>query len=266
MMGLTVERLDHLGLVAGMCQEIGLAEYLDGMRVPVNTSGERDATGDDAVGQIGPRIHIAHHVGPVPRAQRGEEVPALLPPQRRLIVVTGIQAAGKSTVARLLAQRFTRGVHVEADTLQHMIVSGSEGVQEPGTPTGEAARQYHLRLKHMCLLGRSFAEAGFTAVLDDIILGDGWRSVQAHLRGVPYVLIVLAPRVEIVARERDRRRAKRPLGEAWAVYLDHAFRTTMEGVGHWIDTSEQTPTQTVEQILLWLHSHEGTSQTSQSQS
>ena len=27
-----------------------------------------------------------------------------------------------------------RGVHVEADTLQHMIVSGSEGVREPGAP------------------------------------------------------------------------------------------------------------------------------------
>lgn len=97
----------------------------------------------------------------------------LLPTERRIIVVTGIQAAGKSTVARLLAQQFTRGVHVEADTLQHMIVSGSEGVREPGMPTGEAAHQYLLRLKHTCLLGRSFAEAGFTAVLDDIILGDG---------------------------------------------------------------------------------------------
>lgn len=25
----TVERLDHLGIVAGVCQEIGLAEFLD---------------------------------------------------------------------------------------------------------------------------------------------------------------------------------------------------------------------------------------------
>jgi dephospho-CoA kinase len=55
-----------------------------------------------------------------------------------IIVVTGIQASGKSTVSRLLAQRFAHGVHVEADALQHMIVSGGEWVGEPGAPSGEA--------------------------------------------------------------------------------------------------------------------------------
>lgn len=178
----------------------------------------------------------------------------LLPPRREIILVTGIQAAGKSTVARVLAKRFTRGAHVEGDALQHLIVSGSEGVREPGDPTGEAARQYHLRLKHMCLIGRSFAEAGFTAVLDDIVAGEAWPLVHEHLRGVPFALIILAPRVEVVVRQRDRTRAKRPLGEAWARYLDHVFRETMRDVGHWIDTSEQTPAETVDAILQWLNS------------
>src|SRR5262245_39548677 len=31
MTGVSVERLDHLGIVAGICQEIGLAEYLDAL-------------------------------------------------------------------------------------------------------------------------------------------------------------------------------------------------------------------------------------------
>lgn len=35
----------------------------------------------------------------------------------RIIAVTGVQAAGKSTVALLLAERFPRGVHIEADAL-----------------------------------------------------------------------------------------------------------------------------------------------------
>ncbi len=34
MQGLKVERLDHLGLVAGICQEIGLAQYLDAVAGP----------------------------------------------------------------------------------------------------------------------------------------------------------------------------------------------------------------------------------------
>lgn len=177
---------------------------------------------------------------------------SLIPTHEMIIVVTGIQAAGKSTVSRLLAQRFARGVHVEADVLQHMIVSGSEGVQEPGPLKGEETRQYLLRLKHMCLLGRSFLEAGFTVVLDDIITGESWPGVQTYLRGMPYTLIVLAPSVEVVAKLRDRSRAKRPLGEAWAIYLDRVLRTTMQGSGHWIDTSEQTPDETVDQILCQL--------------
>lgn len=168
-----------------------------------------------------------------------------------IIVVTGIQAAGKSTVARLLAHRFVGAAHVEADVLQRMIVSGGEWVSEPGEPTGEAARQLRLRLRNTCLLGISFYKAGFTAVLDDIILGERWQQLQAELDGVPFSLVVLAPRVEIVA-ERDTGRMKHPLAEEWARYLDNILRITMTGVGLWIDNSDQTSEETVDEILLRL--------------
>ncbi len=171
--------------------------------------------------------------------------------QPRIVVITGVQAAGKSTVGRLLARRFRRGAHVEADVLQQMIVAGAEGVQEPGEPRGEAARQLRLRLKHMCLLGRSFYDAGFTAVLDDIILGDRWQHLQEEMRGYPFSLVVLAPGLDAV-RARDETRPKQLLGDAWARYLDHALRTTLAGEGLWIDSTHQSPEETVEQILADL--------------
>src|ERR1043165_3524512 len=98
--------------------------------------------------------------------------------QPSIIVVTGIMAAGKSTIAHLLAQQFVRGVHIEADALQRMIVSGGEWVKKPGEPVGEAVRQLRLRLKNMCQLGISFFQAGFTVVLDDIIMGERWQELQ----------------------------------------------------------------------------------------
>jgi hypothetical protein len=51
----------------------------------------------------------------------------------------------------------------------------------------------------------------------------------------------------------ENRRAKRPLGAAWAVYLDQAFRASMAGAGLWLDTSDQTPDETVDSILRLLH-------------
>ena len=81
----------------------------------------------------------------------------------RIIAVTGIQAAGKSTIARLLAQRFERGVHIEADVLYQMIVAGRVMPEEPGVMPPEAERQLRLRLRNACLLARSFYEAGFSS-------------------------------------------------------------------------------------------------------
>src|SRR6266496_2422692 len=149
------------------------------------------------------------------------------------IVVTGIMAAGKSTIAHLLAQRFVRGVHVEADVLQRMIVSGAEWVSQPGDPGGEAAQQLRLRLKNMCLLGKSFFEAGFTVVLDDIIMGDRWHQLQEELSGFPFSLVVLAPHVDVVAQQRDINRQKDPQGhtcfngsQSFVKKLSGAFQRT----------------------------------------
>ena len=171
---------------------------------------------------------------------------------RAIVAVTGVQAAGKSTVARRLSARFGRGVHVEADALQRMIVAGAVSMTEPGEPAGEAAQQLRLRLRNMCLLGASFYEAGFSVVLDDIIIGERWAQLQEDLAGYPVTLVVLAPSVEAVI-ERDRARGKRTLGEGWARFLDGELRRTMAGAGLWLDTTDQTPGETVEAIMrgLW---------------
>jgi hypothetical protein len=89
-------------------------------------------------------------------------------------------------------------------------------------------------------------------VLDDIIIGERWRELQDDLRGLPFSLVVLAPSADVVVGERDTARAKAPQGAAWAAYLDRELRATMAGIGLWIDSSDQTPEETVNSILAGL--------------
>jgi predicted kinase len=162
-----------------------------------------------------------------------------------IFLVTGIPGAGKTTVARALAERFERGVHIEADVLQRMIVSGGEWPKPPG-PSGEALRQIKLRYQNGAMLARSFYDAGFTVAIDDVVLGEMAEEYRGYLEGLTTYLVVLAPRIEVVAR-RDAGRDKNVF-HVWK-YLDAVLRETMSGQGTWIDSSEMTVEETVDEIL-----------------
>jgi len=174
--------------------------------------------------------------------------------EAKIVVVTGIQGAGKSTVGRLLAEQFERAAHIDADTVQSMIVSGEAWVTDTSGPgekiQDEAARQLRLRLRNSCLLARSFRKAGFTAVVGDIILGERWEHLREDLHGVPFYLVILAPDVGTVV-ERDAARSY-TVGAEWGRHLDRELRETMAGLGLWIDSSNLTPSETVDDVMRRL--------------
>jgi predicted kinase len=173
--------------------------------------------------------------------------PAAYPPA--IILITGIPGAGKTTVARALAARFPRGVHIEGDALQNMIVSGRVW-PEPPQPSGEAAEQLALRYRNGALLARSFFEAGFHVVIDDIVIGASLNIHREVLAGLPVHLVVLVPDIEAV-KARNTGRDK-DVFETWG-YLDRDLRDQMKGLGLWVDSTGQTVDETVDEILsrLW---------------
>jgi chloramphenicol 3-O-phosphotransferase len=175
----------------------------------------------------------------------------MLDSRRGLFVISGTQGAGKTTVASLLARRFERGVHIEADTLQKMVVSGGEWPTERQTSVndevrGQAGQQLRLRLRNMCLLGRSFYDAGFTAVLEDIIIGTRVNHMLEDLAGLEFMFVLLVPDVETI-RHRELQRGTE-LWREWE-WLTRSFLEAPPNLGLHLDSSAQTPEETVDEIM-----------------
>ena len=161
-------------------------------------------------------------------------------------IINGIPGAGKSTVARALCAAFPRSAHIEGDRLQELIISGS--VPPGGSPPQEEARQIHLNVRNQCLLASSFADAGFTPVIDYIVTGrTRLEEYRSHLVGYALSLVTLDPGIE-VALERDRLRDEKTIGTRW-VHLRAEIVAELSGIGLWIDTGAITVEQTVARIL-----------------
>jgi hypothetical protein len=155
-------------------------------------------------------------------------------------------AAGKSTVARLLAARFERGVHLEGDIFRRSIITGRED------PTPEMAHgalaQLRLRYRLAAAAADGYFEAGFTVVLEDVVAGPLLGEMGTMVRSRPCHVIVLLPSSDAVAA-REAGRDHRGYG-AWSVaQLHDVFVSETPRVGIWLDTSELTPEETVDLIL-----------------
>ena len=175
-----------------------------------------------------------------------------------VFLVTGIQAAGKSTVAQALAERFERSVHVRGDLFRRMVVRG-RAEMGPADPPAEAIRQLRLRHALAAAAADGYADAGFTVVLQDIVLGSHLTEMVAAIRTRPLHVVVLAPRPEAVRKRDEARRADRGKtaykpGHEGVAELDAHLRRETPRIGLWLDTSDQTVDETVEEILTRAYS------------
>ncbi len=163
-----------------------------------------------------------------------------------IYVITGVMAAGKSTVAAALAERLPRSVHLPGDIFRTMIVNGREDMRE--APSASALSQLDLRYRITAKVAQEYCDAGFTVVVEDNYLGEGLTRFVELLGDYPVYPIVLAPRMEVVA-ERERARARKGYGGYTVEALYRGFMEHTPRIGLWLDTSDLTPEETVAEIV-----------------
>lgn len=162
------------------------------------------------------------------------------------ILVTGIMAAGKSTIAQRVAERLPRSVHLRGDAFRRMIVNDRASMAADFDEA--SAAQLELRYKLAAASANLYCEAGFAVVYQDIILGPALARVVDSLSAHPLYVVVLCPTPEAVER-REAGRSKVGYGSWTPQILDEALRTDTPRLGLWLDTSELTIDETVDTIF-----------------
>jgi cytidylate kinase len=181
------------------------------------------------------------------RSQGGHRAMTPAPPlPQAIVLITGIQAAGKSTVAQRLAERLPRSAHVRGDLFRRMVINGRADMTPD--PCAEAVRQLRLRHRLTAATCDAYFREGFTVVAQDIVLGEHLAEMVDLVQQRPLLIVVLAPRPDVVAA-REAARGKSAYSRWTIDLLDRGLRAETPRLGLWLDTSDQTVTQTVDEIM-----------------
>lgn len=163
-----------------------------------------------------------------------------------IILITGIMASGKSTVAQLLSEQFVNSVHLRGDIFRRMIVNNRKEVR-PDSGSDELD-QLRLRYQLAAQSAEMYYKSGYTVVVQDVVIGPLLTDFISYINSRPLYLVVLCPDSAVVA-EREATRAKKGYG-IWSVdALDRVLRNETPHLGLWLDSSGLSPEETVNEII-----------------
>ena len=96
-----------------------------------------------------------------------------------------------------------------------------------------------------------YAEEGFDAIVQDVIIGSELAEFVKRIGSPDRYLVVLSPSVSVI-EWREEQRAKAGYVHFSPGALDDVLRRETAKIGYWLDSSAQTPDETVDDILANL--------------
>lgn len=166
-----------------------------------------------------------------------------------ICLVTGPAGAGKSSVTKALAKKFTRSVVINVDQLREMIVGGHK---KPWPYDDEAELQLSLSAKNACEIANNFLEKGFIVFIDDLVGRKLLEQYSEYFKNNNFKAFLLLPSLESLLKRFDERGSDEELRKR-THDLHKSFSEKKDELNcKVIDSSNLTLEETVEEIYKQL--------------
>jgi chloramphenicol 3-O-phosphotransferase len=168
----------------------------------------------------------------------------------KIVLITGAPASGKTTIAQAVAGQLERSIHIQVDKLREMVVSG---LALPGGDGGwpeEASHQFRLARTSVLQMAQTYADGGFTVVIDDVCVPEHFAADYAALPDAPTnVRVLLRPTQETILKRLKERNG--PFDQILAGHVPWIY-SCMDAIpkSGWVvlDSSNWSVEETIEQV------------------